>query len=49
MLPAVVTFTSGLPELPNVKTVVPVELTRTLLMITGRGKMIVLTGPALVM
>ena len=49
VLPDVVTLMLGLPGLPNVKTVVPTELTRTLLTITGRGKVIVPCGPALVM
>ena len=48
LLPEVVTLTSGLPELLKVKTLLPAELTRTLLTITGIGKRIVPCGPPLV-
>ncbi len=48
LFPDVVIFTSGLPELLNVNVLLPLELTRMLLTITGRGNKIDPCEPPLV-
>jgi hypothetical protein len=49
LLPEVVRLASGLPVLLNVKMLLPAELTRMLLTITGTGKTIVPCEPPLTM
>ena len=48
VLPVVVTLTSGVPGLDKVSTFEPIELARMLVTTTGEGKVIVPTGPPLV-
>ena len=47
-LPVVVKLTSGFPGLDRVRTFDPTELARMLLTTTGFGKVMVPTGPLLV-
>jgi hypothetical protein len=49
VFPTVVILTSAFPALLKVNTLLAPELTRTLLMITGRGKLITPCGPPFTM